>query len=320
MTDYSPAVKVTNGNSCGTATHVYRDARYSYWLTNAHVAGTRIGQEMILERYDTVRTRYRARNVAAAYSRTGTTDMAVLRTEAVHDMPYVGIAKRTRPSPATQHSGGHPRCSPTIWKHRYPGRTTNTTQYSTPNSIGGESGSGILSTKHNVVVALLTWSANGYCLAQKADHVYDTLRTRIMKHEPLPRNAIVACDQPQPASNGIYGHTNDLPAGMFVDIDDETAPPYDDDDNDEPPADDDGCTCDEADDARYFVPPRCPVHDDDDDAATPTLQGFEFDWELLVKALETILFVIAQLSEREGRDLAERAGELLQQAERRRDA
>lgn len=320
MNNYTPAVKVLNGSSCGTATHVYRDARYSYWLTNAHVAGTRIGQEMVLERYDTVRTRYRARNVAAAYSRRGTTDLAVLRSDAVPDMPYVPIAKRTPPRSAVQHSGGHPRCSPTIWRHRYATRRTATTEYSTPNAIGGESGSGIVSTRHGAVVALLTWSANGYCLAQRSDHVYDTLKTRVMNHEPRPANAIVACDDPQQPTPGIYGHTNDLPAGMFIDIYQGDDDHDDDDHDDDPPADDDDCTCDEADDSRYFVPPRCPLHDDHDGHTTPGTQAFEFDWELLVKALETILFVIAQLSEREGRDLAERAGELLQQAERRRDA
>lgn len=320
MNNYTPAVKVMNGSSCGTATHVYRDARYSYWLTNAHVAGTRIGQEMLLERYDTVRTRYRARNVAAAYSRRGTTDLAILRSDAVDEMPYVPIAKRTPPRSAIQHSGGHPRCSPTIWRHRYPTRRTATTEYSTPNAIGGESGSGIVSTRHDAVVALLTWSANGYCLAQRSDHVYDTLRTRVVNHEPRPANAIVACDDPQQPTPGIYGHTSDLPAGMFIDISDNDDDYADDDDDDETPIDDDDCLCDDDDESRYYVTRRRTPHDERDDGTQPDTQAFEFDWDLLVKALETILFVIAQLSEREGRDLAERAGELLQQAERHRDA
>lgn len=287
----TPAIRVLNGRSCGTATHIYRDGRYSYWLTNAHVAGTKIGQLVRLERYDTETTRYDARVVAAAYSRNGTTDVAVLRSEAVSDMAYVRIAADVPAKLRGQHSGGHPKCSPTVWKHRYPSRRTGQTEYSTPNSIGGESGSGIVDNVRNAIVGLLTWSANGYCLAQRSDHIHRVLSTRIVDHEPVPQSAVPACDFPQECASGVFGHTNDLPAGMFTTLADAPLHPGTEINDEEP---------DVAPPAANDPDSDCECNDDD------RTEALDFDWDNVVRVLEVLLMLLANLTSDEGEELKRR--------------
>lgn len=218
MTMPTPAAQVRNGNTCGTACHVAKTDDHSYWLTNAHVAGTQIGKEMNLHTHDGKPATMRAAVVAAAFRRGSSVDIAVLRSAPHHSTP-IPIAIDGPVDDDPQHSGGAPRCEPCSWKHRYVRQQTDALTWSSPVAIGGESGSGVQDAQERAIVGLIAWSSRGMALAMNSRVVHQALTTEaIPAASLLPADAKVACENPQPTEDGISFEAAPLPTSMWTNL------------------------------------------------------------------------------------------------------
>lgn len=157
------AVRIRNGNSCGTGSLCGRDESGIYILTNAHVAGSKIGWVVQCEalRRDGGGTElFPARVVEAAYSSRTSTDWALLKAD---DYKMTGIdpirLSRTPPDQsALTGTWGCPRCEvPSGQMLRT--KTLGSIWYWQPNSIGGQSGSAVVQGGQQK--GLLTWTIGG---------------------------------------------------------------------------------------------------------------------------------------------------------------
>lgn len=168
------AVRVINQNSCGSGSICGRANGGIYIITNAHVAGNRIGREV---KFDCVvngqSKRLSARVVMAAYNDRTQTDWAVLFCE---EDPGIEPVKLSIERPRGSHyTHGSPRC---VWPQVGTDITTVDMADNMPlwrwrpNSIGGQSGSGVWSDNDNLQYGLLTWSWGGYGAGQMTAEIY----------------------------------------------------------------------------------------------------------------------------------------------------
>jgi hypothetical protein len=168
------AVRILNGNSCGTGSLCGRDATGIYILTNAHVAGSRIGHTVNCEalRADGSGTeRFQARVIEAAYSSKTSTDWALLKAEptAMRGLEPIKLSKTEPDARELTGTWGCPRCEVPS------GQLCRTLQlgsiwYWQPNSIGGQSGSAVV--QDGKQKGLLTWTINGNGAGQKTATIY----------------------------------------------------------------------------------------------------------------------------------------------------
>jgi hypothetical protein len=156
------AVRIYQGNGCGTGSLCGRDDKYIYIMTNAHVASTRIGsvsrcQAIVNGRLE----QFSAQVVETAYSTRYRTDWSLLRADASHmaGITPIQLYAELPDKEAITVTWGHPRCNPTQ------GHSSETILFSTvwywlPNSIGGQSGSAKVQLVNGVPVqvGLLTWT------------------------------------------------------------------------------------------------------------------------------------------------------------------
>ena len=162
------AVRVINQNSCGSGAIVGRANGGIYILTNAHVAGTKIGRVV---KFDCVvngeTKRFSAKVIMAAYNDKYQTDWAILFCEEDPGIEPVKLSTK-RPS-GSHYTHGSPRC---VWPQVGTDVTTKDMADNkplwrwTPNSIGGQSGSGVWSDTDHLQYGLLTWSWGGYGAGQ----------------------------------------------------------------------------------------------------------------------------------------------------------
>lgn len=155
------AARTYQGNGCGTSNLVGRDSSGTYWMTNAHVAGTKIGAPCRLQVVENgaIRT-FNALVIEAAYSSRTRTDWALLRGP-VDVLPNVHPIQMSKTKPHADKvtvTWGCPRCEP------IKGQILETVQmgsvwYWQPNSIGGQSGSAVI--QEGIQHGLLTWTENG---------------------------------------------------------------------------------------------------------------------------------------------------------------
>jgi hypothetical protein len=161
---YGQAVRVTVDNVCGSGSVCGRDFSTEYILTNAHVAGTRIGRSVNVQFDDNgSRRSVVATIVASAYSSTALADWALLRTDGLPDEYPVAKLSRSFPNTTIPYrTCGSPRC---VWPLVCQDVTTRSLDRGTglwrwrPNSIGGQSGSAVRDGL--VSYGLLTWSWGG---------------------------------------------------------------------------------------------------------------------------------------------------------------
>ena len=183
------SVQVTTGGGCGSGHVCGRDSRGTYILTNAHVAGTRVGREVNLRGVvNGVDTRAVGTVILAAYSDRTLTDWAVVLTQGFADVTPVGLAT-TKPV-GDHYTRGSPRCvwplvstsvitadiaddSP-LWRWR-------------PDAIGGQSGSGVFSIRTGLSEGLLTWSWGRLGAGQQTSEIYRQSKERSI--EGVPRIA-----------------------------------------------------------------------------------------------------------------------------------
>lgn len=168
------AVRIINGNSCGTGSLCGRDGSSIYILTNAHVASTRIGNRVQCEALladKSATEKFPAFVVESAYSSRTSTDWALLKADVSF---MVGIEpiklSKTSPDGDLAATWGCPRCEIPS------GQLIETTSlgsiwYWDPNSIGGQSGSAVV--QDGLQKGLLTWTINGKGAGQLTETIYN---------------------------------------------------------------------------------------------------------------------------------------------------
>jgi hypothetical protein len=154
-------VRVINQNSCGTGSICGRDAAGRlYILTNAHVAGTKIGRIVTVEIESLGMRKIKAKVIRAAYSNNVSADWALLLTEdVITGIEPVYLSKNAPPKEYSLYTKGFPRCQPHGGTDITQQRTmANGVLLWLPNAIGGQSGSGVWGDDDHIQYALLTWS------------------------------------------------------------------------------------------------------------------------------------------------------------------
>ena len=176
------AVRVTVGNVCGSGTVVGRnDQGKSIILTNAHVAGTKRGRVVKVQRWtmDGTSERGTAKIIAAGYKRGASLDFALLECEGdfAADVTPIPLAQRYPDTSNTITSTGCPRCEwPSMQVLKLINDQGQVLSWQ-PEAISGRSGSSVVEhTKDGPrVVGLLTWAGNGNGLGQSTLLVLDAL-------------------------------------------------------------------------------------------------------------------------------------------------
>ncbi len=177
------AVRILNGNSCGTGSLVGRDEKSIYLMTNAHVASSRIGHVVQCQARTTSGRieQFQGTVIESAYSGQTSTDWSLLRADAQYMAGLTPIQMSTVPpsSEALTGTWGCPRCEVPR------GQVLETRQlgsiwYWQPNSIGGQSGSAVVqgAKLDPVQVGLLTWTINGDGAGQLTSTIYRQSRER----------------------------------------------------------------------------------------------------------------------------------------------
>lgn len=151
--------RVVNQNSCGSGSICGHWNGGSLVLTNAHVAGTKIGRVVRVEVESLGMRKLNASVIRAAYSNSVSADWALLHIPDFQEIQPVYLTKNPPPAGLSLYTKGFPTCQP----HN----GTDITQAATlkngvllwkPNAIGGQSGSGVWGDDDNLQYALLTWS------------------------------------------------------------------------------------------------------------------------------------------------------------------
>jgi len=157
------AVRITTGNACGSGSLVGRDSASVYILTNSHVSSNRPGTTVTCEAAlkDLSGTeKFKATVIEGAYSSKTTTDWALLKAESKHmaGLEPLKLSIRMPDNSKVALTYGCPRCEVPS------GQVLKTVDAGTPwkwlpNSIGGQSGSGVF--QRGFQFGLLTWSYGG---------------------------------------------------------------------------------------------------------------------------------------------------------------
>ena len=187
-------VRVTAAGVCGSGCIVGRNSKGQVIvLTNAHVAGTRRGRVVSVQRWDSFGNSEKssAEIIAAGYKRGASIDFALLKCES-------GFADGTQPIPIAGRfpsnsemitTTGSPRCEwPSLQVIKMLNDEGQILSWY-PEAISGRSGSALIEhTKDGPrVIGLLTWSGGGKGLGQSTTMIIDFLSGSIPKSfEQLP--------------------------------------------------------------------------------------------------------------------------------------
>lgn len=212
------AAQIKAGNSCGSGSVVgfYRDG--TLLLTNAHVVGTRPGTAAKIRMVvDGVDRSFEGQIIMAAYSNTYLADWAIVYVPEI-------INVQPRPLSTLKPKGSHvtvgsPKC---VWPLRFSElRTADASNNSAlwrwmPNSIPGQSGSGVWSIDDGNQYGLLTWSWNGFGAGQQTWWIYEQAKKQSaevgeLRPEGLKELAFV--DSEKVVEEGFFVQSNigDLP-------------------------------------------------------------------------------------------------------------
>lgn len=182
------AAQVRVSNSCGSGSLVGFLENDSLFLTNAHVTGTRPGTDATLRmRINGQDVTYKGKVIMAAYSNSTLADWSIVRVPG-------RVPSTPRPLAIDRPSGDHitvgsPRC---VWPLQMQTvKTHNASSNSAlwqwlPNSIGGQSGSGVWAPRDGNQYGLLTWSWNNYGAGQMTWWIYRQATERSVAGEPRP--------------------------------------------------------------------------------------------------------------------------------------
>lgn len=215
-------LRVRVGNTCGSGSivRINRDLGRMWILSNAHVTGTQIGRVVTLEHVTPNGdvSSVRGTIVAAGYRTGQSVDWSVI------EAPLTEWATIARPlaAPGTPHERlvtvGCPRCELPSSRRLRLVSDRGPVARATPTAIGGQSGSGIFTDTSTI--GLITWTNGRETLYQPADALRRTMNPEWFALPQqtdwdLPPDAIPACDETQPTSDGWHGM---LPVGWWDDI------------------------------------------------------------------------------------------------------
>ena len=197
------AMRVSTGGGCGSGSVCGSMDGGRLVLTNAHVVGTRVGRVVDLNaEVDGRMQRGSGRVVVAAYSDRTLTDWAVCFTTDFNNIEPVALSK-DRPR-GSHYTKGSPRC---VWPLVSTDITTVDMAQNSPlwrwrpNSIGGQSGSGVWSDDDNLQYGLLTWSWGGLGAGQMTSEIYRQSRDRTTDGVERVKGLVpVFCEMPQEKS------------------------------------------------------------------------------------------------------------------------
>lgn len=201
--------RVLNSGSCGSGSIVGSRDGKTIVLTNAHVAGTKIGHTVVCQfPYDNNK-KYNARVIMAGYSDTVMMDWAILEIDAQVPLPPV---KLSIDAPSGEHyTMGYPRCEgPYSQKLITRQITHNGTVWRwQPISIGGQSGSAVHSFKDNFQRGLLTWSWGGDGAGQTTRSIWFQYVNKAVVGFPRPEGLIdLAANKAEFLEEGFFAETN----------------------------------------------------------------------------------------------------------------
>jgi hypothetical protein len=190
--------RVTNQGSCGSGTVVGSDAEgRKIILTNAHVAGTRRGQTVNVERWNSDGTSETstATIIAAGHGKGMSIDFALLRAEDGFgkNVRSIPLADRYPDTEAMITTCGCPRCEWPSLQVLQMNRADGQVLRWKPEAIGGRSGSAIVdhTTAGPRVVGLLTWGGGGEGLGQSTPFLLSAMRGKLPAAiESLPQFAV----------------------------------------------------------------------------------------------------------------------------------
>lgn len=216
--------KVTVGNVCGSGSIVGERNGKTLVLTNSHVAGTQIGRKVICT-FPFLQNRVvPARIIMAAYSDRILMDWAVLECETKVDLP---IVKLSNTAPTGEHyTGGYPRCQgPRFQRLVTRSFTNNGTMWRwQPNSIGGQSGSGVHSFSDNKQRGLLTWSVGNDGAGQTTRSIWMQYAQRAEIGFPRPNDLIELADERSETENGFHYEANITTLPIWAELENDPRP------------------------------------------------------------------------------------------------
>jgi hypothetical protein len=223
-------VRVTVSNVCGSGTVVGRTAEgNAIVLTNAHVAGTKRGRVVNVERWNTngASERGTAAIIASGYGRGTSVDFALLKCSGdfAKDVDPIPLADRYPSDQSSVTTFGSPRCEwPSLQVLRLNRKEGQILSWK-PEAIGGRSGSSIIdyTDEGPRVVGLLTWAGGGEGLGQSTPFLLSAMRGKLPATlDGLPAGAReVSCqvDESQEivqVPSTIYGEPLQVPLGFLA--------------------------------------------------------------------------------------------------------
>jgi len=223
-------VRVTVSNVCGSGTVVGRTAEgNAIVLTNAHVAGTKRGRVVNVERWNTngASERGTAAIIASGYGRGTSVDFALLKCSGdfAKDVDPIPLADRYPSDQSSVTTFGSPRCEwPSLQVLRLNRKEGQILSWK-PEAIGGRSGSSIIdyTDEGPRVVGLLTWAGGGEGLGQSTPFLLSAMRGKLPATlEGLPAGAReVSCQVEESQEivqvpSTIYGEPMQVPLGLLA--------------------------------------------------------------------------------------------------------
>jgi hypothetical protein len=216
--------KVTVGNVCGSGSIVGERNGKTLVLTNAHVAGTQIGRRVNCT-FPFLQNRVvPARIIMAAYSDRILMDWAVLECDGKVNLP---IVKLSNTAPAGEHyTGGYPRCQgPRFQRLVTRSFNNNGTMWRwQPNSIGGQSGSGVHSFSDHKQRGLLTWTVGGDGAGQTTRSIWLQYAQRAEIGFPWPEGLIELSSERSETENGFFAEANITTLPIWAELENEPRP------------------------------------------------------------------------------------------------
>lgn len=206
------------GNSCGSGSLVGKRNGKSLVLTNAHVAGTRVGTVGRI-RFPHWDNQVKAgRVIMAAYSDRVMMDWAIVEMDMEVPLPHT---KLSLSAPTGEHyTGGYPRCQGPFYQRLVTRDFLNsgTVWRWSPNSIGGQSGSGVHSFSDNLQRGLLTWSWAGLGAGQTTRSIYLQYSQRGEIGFARPEG-LIELGEPNPeVASGFFAETNITTLPIWAEI------------------------------------------------------------------------------------------------------
>lgn len=218
--------RIINGNSCGSGSIVGKRDGKTIVLTNAHVAGTRIGHTVQCQFPFAGNSRVNARVIMAGYSDRVMMDWAVLEID--QDIP-LPVVKLSIDAPQGEHyTGGYPRCNGPYFQRLVTRQITHNgvVWRWQPISIGGQSGSGVHSFADNLQRGLLTWSWGGDGAGQTTRSIWFQYVNRQVVGVVRPEGLIELADnRAEHLEEGFFAEANITTLPIWAHLEEPTPPP-----------------------------------------------------------------------------------------------